>query len=103
MFAFGGKADMACCGNPLLRSLLGVKRTCPFALHMSAYDPKRTWAPPFPSFILSLYDALSWASGEAMRRRDKAGGKAIKTRRHKTTRRNVPKAARRSSFAADKK
>jgi class 3 adenylate cyclase/putative methionine-R-sulfoxide reductase with GAF domain len=38
-----------------------------------------------------------------MRRRDKAGGKAIKTRRHKTTRRNVPKAARRSSFAADKK
>jgi class 3 adenylate cyclase/putative methionine-R-sulfoxide reductase with GAF domain len=39
-----------------------------------------------------------------MRRRDKAGGKAIKTRRHKTlTRRNAPKAARRrSSFAADK-
>src|SRR5512139_959384 len=27
---------------PLLRSLLGVKRTCLFALHMSAYDPKRT-------------------------------------------------------------
>jgi hypothetical protein len=26
----------------LLRSLLGVKRTCPFALHMSANDPKRT-------------------------------------------------------------
>src|SRR5262245_28355028 len=25
-----------------LRSLVGVKRTCPFALHMSAYDPKRT-------------------------------------------------------------
>jgi len=23
-------------------SALGVKRTCPFALHMSAYDPKRT-------------------------------------------------------------
>ena len=22
--------------------LLGVKRTCPFALHMSANDPKRT-------------------------------------------------------------
>jgi hypothetical protein len=27
---------------PLLRSLSGVKRTCPFALHMSASDPKRT-------------------------------------------------------------
>jgi hypothetical protein len=27
---------------PLSRSLLGVKRTWPFALHMSAYDPKRT-------------------------------------------------------------
>jgi class 3 adenylate cyclase len=26
-----------------LMSLLGVKRTCPFALHMSANDPKRTW------------------------------------------------------------
>src|SRR5262245_10881404 len=27
----------------LLQSLLGVKRTCRFALHMSAFDPKRTW------------------------------------------------------------
>ena len=42
MSAFGGKADMACCGNPLSRSLLGVKRTWAVALHMSAYDPKRT-------------------------------------------------------------
>jgi hypothetical protein len=25
-------------------SLLGVKRTCLFALHMSAFDPKRTQA-----------------------------------------------------------
>ena len=25
--------------------LLGVKRTCHFALHMSAYDPKRTLPP----------------------------------------------------------
>jgi hypothetical protein len=40
--AFRAKADMAFCGNPLLRSLLGVKRTCRFALHMSAFDPKRT-------------------------------------------------------------
>src|SRR5262245_53253067 len=33
---------MALCENPLLRSLLGVKRTCLFAAHMSAFDPKRT-------------------------------------------------------------
>jgi hypothetical protein len=30
--------------TPLSRSLLGVKRTYPFALHMSAFDPKQTWA-----------------------------------------------------------
>ena len=42
MSAFGGKADMTFCENPLSRSLLGAKRTCPFALHMSANDPKRT-------------------------------------------------------------
>jgi hypothetical protein len=29
--AFGGKADMAFCGNPLLWSLFGVKRTSHFA------------------------------------------------------------------------
>jgi hypothetical protein len=34
---------MTFCENPLSRSLLGAKRTCPFALHMSASDPKRTW------------------------------------------------------------
>jgi hypothetical protein len=27
MSAFGGKADMTVCGNPLSRSLLGAKRT----------------------------------------------------------------------------
>jgi hypothetical protein len=42
MSAFGGKADIAVCENPLSQSLLGVKRTCRFALHMSANDPKRT-------------------------------------------------------------
>jgi hypothetical protein len=41
MSAFGGKADMTFCGNLLSRSLLGVKRTCRFALQMSANDPKR--------------------------------------------------------------
>jgi hypothetical protein len=35
---------MTFCGNPLSRSLLGLKRTCPCALHMSANDPKRTLA-----------------------------------------------------------
>ena len=43
MSAFGGKADMAFCGNPLSRSLLRVKRTSAVALHMSAFDPKRTF------------------------------------------------------------
>jgi len=42
MSAFGGEADMTLCRNSHLRSLLGAKRTCPFALHMSAFDPKRT-------------------------------------------------------------
>src|SRR5262249_34559966 len=42
MSAFGGTADMTVCGCPLSRSLLGAKRTCLFALHMSAFDPKRT-------------------------------------------------------------
>src|SRR5262249_22762988 len=40
--AFGGKADMTIGTCPLSRSLLGVKRTWCFALHMSAFDPKRT-------------------------------------------------------------
>jgi len=42
MSAFGGKADIPLRGNPLLRSLLGVKRTWVGAAHMSAFDPKRT-------------------------------------------------------------
>jgi len=50
MSAFGGKADMMFCGCPLLRSLLGVKRTCPFALHMSASDPMRTYPTYNPAF-----------------------------------------------------
>jgi hypothetical protein len=42
MSAFEGEADMTMCGNLLSRSLLGVKRTWACALHMSAFDPKRT-------------------------------------------------------------
>ena len=44
MTAFAGKADMAVGACLLSWSLLGVKRTCLFALHMSAFDPKRTSA-----------------------------------------------------------
>src|SRR4029450_5457965 len=51
MSAFGGKADMTLCGNPLSRSLLGVKRTSLFAAHMSAFDPKRAWR---------LFKCLNW-------------------------------------------
>src|SRR5262245_2420680 len=40
--AFGGKADMPLGRCLLLRSLLGVKRTCLIAVQMSAFDPKRT-------------------------------------------------------------
>src|SRR5262245_60705246 len=42
MSAFGDKADMIGRGSPLSRSLLGGKRTCRFAVQMSANDPKRT-------------------------------------------------------------
>jgi hypothetical protein len=63
MSASGGKADMTLCGNPLLRSLSGVKRTSLIAPHMSAYDPKRTSTAAasdlFRCGSLSRYDALS--------------------------------------------
>src|SRR5262245_10178823 len=42
MSAFGGKVDMLRGSCLLLRSQSGVKRTSPIALHMSAFDPKRT-------------------------------------------------------------
>jgi hypothetical protein len=38
--------------------LLGVKRTCLFALHMSAFDPKRT-SRAFPSSAFTGYDSLA--------------------------------------------
>ena len=38
----GVKQTWPFAGNPLSRSLLRVKRTSAVALHMSAYDPKRT-------------------------------------------------------------
>src|SRR5262245_66562294 len=42
MSALEGKADMTGCRCLLSMSLLGVKRTWLIALHMSAFDPKRT-------------------------------------------------------------
>src|SRR5215471_17503266 len=45
MSAIGGKADMGSCSAHV--RFRGVKRTCLFALHVSAFDSKRT------SFILS--------------------------------------------------
>jgi hypothetical protein len=64
MSAFRGKADMDFCGSPLLRSLLGVKRTWLVAAHMSAYDPKRTFSLSgisdlsFRMVVLAPFDAL---------------------------------------------
>ena len=37
-----GKTMLMSFRSPQRMSLSGVKRTCPFALHMSASDPKRT-------------------------------------------------------------
>jgi hypothetical protein len=65
---FGGKADMALCGNPLLRSLLGVKRTWPIAVQMSAHDPKRTSSTPPGHSILPLrWLVLSLAAENRLR------------------------------------
>ena len=52
-----------------LMSLLGVKRTSRFALHMSAFDPKRTLGPFQYAGIKSVLRLVP-ASGEAMRRRE---------------------------------
>src|SRR5262252_10774305 len=65
MSALRGKAEMTVCGSPLSRSLLGAKRTCPFALHMSAFDPKRTLRQfgAFQYANLNRYAALIRSSG----------------------------------------
>ena len=49
--------------------LSGVKRTCRVALHMSAYDPKRT-SVILTEPRLNRYDTGSLPSGGAMRRRE---------------------------------
>ena len=74
MSAFGGKADM------------------PFALHMSAFDPKRTLPiscpHPFQSTTAGCYGAVL-NLGEAMSQRDKAGGKVVKTQRRTALKRRI--------------
>jgi two-component system, NtrC family, sensor kinase len=49
---------------------------------------------PFGCASLARYDAMSWALGKTMRRRSRAGGGPVKTRRHKAPleRPNGPKA-----------
>jgi hypothetical protein len=42
MSAIGSKSDMTSCRSPLSWSLSGVMQTSFVALHMSAFDPKRT-------------------------------------------------------------
>ena len=49
-------------GNPLSRSLLGVKRTWLVAAHMSAFDPKRTQAKQLAN-DLWLYFSQACARG----------------------------------------
>jgi len=43
------------------RPLSGVKRTCPFAAHMSAFDPKRTLVRPLQEANPSQHDGCSEA------------------------------------------
>ena len=88
-------------------SAIGTKRTWLFALHMSAFDPKRTLAISCPDPLSEYYRGLlrcpSLNLGEAMSQRDKAGGRAAKAQRPKALkRRNAPKLAHhRKPSAAD--
>jgi hypothetical protein len=68
MSAFGGKADMALCGNALLRSLLGQSG---HALRTSAFAPKRTFSrAPFRRPVWADTMGLVHHLGRALRRRE---------------------------------
>ena len=88
-------------------SAIGTKRTSASALHMSAFDPKRTLASlarPPSEYHCGLIRCPVLSLGEAMKRRGKIGGKTATTRRRKTaTRRDTPKTAhhRRSGANAE--
>ena len=77
---------MTLCGNPLSRSLLGAKRTCPFALHTSANDPKRTFLPWRESEDLPRIEHRRGPLEGAMQRRGESEqpGKAQRTTRPKS-------------------
>ena len=73
---------------------------------MSAFDPKRTLFDLFSAssrvHVRVATNRLSEPRGEAMRRRDKASGKAVKTRRQKTSmHRSATKTVRRHSAVFD--
>src|SRR5262245_49878932 len=53
--AFGGKADMTVCENPLSRSLLGIKQTWRIAVRMSAYGVRSR----SHFFVFSSFNALA--------------------------------------------
>src|SRR4029453_18743076 len=55
MSAFGGKADMALYGNPLSRSLLGVKRTS----HRGPWTVPRACRSKTHYFIVTLASAIA--------------------------------------------
>src|SRR5262249_24436221 len=69
------------CRKTQSMSLLGVKRTCLFALQMSAFDPKRTSGPPFRNlaneYALVARRLAGWPHVKTSRRPPK------KVRRHR--------------------
>ena len=70
---FRGKAEMNICGMSAFAVAIGVKRTCLFALHMSAFDPKRTLMlqkPPvevLPFSLLVCHDTMPYLDCEGRR------------------------------------
>src|SRR5262249_29869522 len=59
-----GKADMTVCASPLSRSLLGAKRTCLFAPHMSASDPKKGTSLAFTQTLQIVCPVWSFGDGD---------------------------------------
>src|SRR5262245_39632539 len=102
MSAFGGESRHDRLWMSAFAVALGVKRTPLVAANMCACDPKRTLCGTFPAAGLSRYDALSGAAGVALRRRDKAGGKAVKARRRKTVMRGNVRLKRRAANPYEK-
>ena len=64
MSAFGGKADITFWTDVRFRGRYGGKADIAVALHMSAFDPKRTSADPFQKTRAGWYDALPEPRGK---------------------------------------